>query len=81
MRRWHFSEKQTKLAAMLSLSLMLTAGCQTTRTQTSETSQIASLTVADFCKAFPNISYSRTDTQETRRQIVGFNAARDALCK
>jgi len=32
------------------------------------------------CAAFPAITYSRTDTMPTRRQIVGHNAARKELC-
>ena len=33
------------------------------------------------CEAFEPIRYSRTDTEETRRQIREHNAAWDALCK
>lgn len=33
------------------------------------------------CLSFEPIQYSRTDTEETRRQIVAHNAAWDSLCK
>jgi hypothetical protein len=33
------------------------------------------------CQAFEPIRYSRNDTEETKRQARGHNAAWDALCK
>ncbi|WP_280950367.1 MULTISPECIES: hypothetical protein [Rhodomicrobium] len=33
------------------------------------------------CLAYEPIRYSRTDTEETRRQIIEHNAVWDALCK
>lgn len=55
---------------------MSLAGCQMIPTQTSATdgSSVA-------CNSFQPISYSRTDTPETRRQIVAHNAAYAALCE
>ena len=53
---------------------MLITGCTTALIST------AAIDVRVICKAFPPIKYSRRDTDETQRQIVGYNAARDALC-
>lgn len=45
-------------------------------------SEAADRVVVDtVCEAFEPIRYSRTDTQETRRQIREHNAMWDALCK
>lgn len=33
------------------------------------------------CTSFQPITYSRHDTKETRRQIVGHNAAYAAICE
>ena len=52
--------------------LLTLASCQTmTPTSVTDVS----------CSAFEPIHYSRTDTEETRRQIVAHNAAWDAICK
>lgn len=78
MRLRLYSPLSIRLAAMLLALTISVVGCQTTKTPISATSFVE---VATICEAFPNITYSRQDTPETRRQIVGFNAARDALCK
>ena len=67
--------KHVKLAGLLFGSLISVTGCQTMKTPTS-------VTDADHvaCTAFQPITYSRDDTRETRRQIVGHNAAYAALC-
>ena len=66
-----------KLLLMLPLpGLMLLAACQTTATRTFETD------VSQACGgALKPIRYSRDDTRETRRQIVGLNAAIESLCR
>lgn len=58
---------------MLSM-ISISTGC-TTMTPTS----VIEPSVA--CEAFPPITYSRKDTGETQRQIIGFNAARNAFCR
>jgi hypothetical protein len=59
-----------KLAPLALLPLL--AACKTTTpTSVTDTS----------CLAFEPIRASRTDTDETRQQIRGHNAAWDALCK
>ncbi len=50
---------------------MLTA-CQTTKTPTAGTKGV-------LC-AQPPISYSREDTDQTKREVREFNAARKAVC-
>lgn len=35
----------------------------------------------EMCTLFTNITYSRKDTKETIKQVVGYNAARDSYCK
>ena len=70
------SLRHATLVALLLTSLTSVTGCQTMKTPISGTDEP---TVA--CAAFAAISYSRDDTKETRRQIVGHNAAYDALCK
>jgi hypothetical protein len=54
---------------------MLLTACMTTQTRT------AVIDVRVVCQGFPNITYSSKDTEPTVRQIKGFNAARDALCR
>jgi len=54
----------------LVLLVVLLSSCQTTSTGGTEVA----------CQAFEPITYSSRDTAETRRQIVGHNAAFDALC-
>ena len=57
--------------ALLAVPLLL-AACKTT----------TPISVTDAsCLAYEPIRYSRTDTAETRRQIIEHNAAWDALCK
>lgn len=65
----------TRRALTLSLATMLATACQTTMTHT------AVIDVRVVCQAFPAITYSSRDTPQTIREIVGFNAARDALCE
>lgn len=65
--------KQAKLVPML-LMISISTGCTTT-TQTSVTD------VQAVCEAFPAITYSRKDTGETQRQVIGFNAARNEICR
>jgi hypothetical protein len=43
--------------------------------------QPASAVIDTSCQAYEPIRYSRTDTEETKRQIRAHNAAYDALCK
>ena len=64
-----------RLVLKLSVVLMMLTGCQTTMTPTYETSGVQ---VA--CDSFELITYSRMDTMETRRQIVGHNATWGLLC-
>jgi len=74
----HFLKTSKRLGATLLLSTMLVVGCQTTRTPISGIDFVSKATI---CEAFPNITYSRTDSEATRKQIVEFNAARDKLCR
>jgi len=55
------------------ISIVTAAGCQTTQT--------AAIDLRVVCKAFPVITYSSRDTVETARQVVVFNAKRDAMCE
>jgi hypothetical protein len=57
---------------LLAALLLLLAACRTT-TPISATDA--------SCLAYEPIRYSRTDTAETRRQIIEHNAAWDALCR
>ncbi len=74
MHRWTFSSAPVKRVMMLVPLMMLVAACQTTKTNTSETSRNVT------CEAFQPIRYSRTDTEQTRRQIVQHNAVWDEIC-
>jgi len=67
--------KSLKLGTLLCATLMLVTGCQTTTTPTSAIDKRV------YCELFPERSYSRHDTEETRRHIVGDNAAKRELCK
>lgn len=60
------------LKRLVPLAALLLTACQTT-TPTSVTDTA--------CLAFEPIRYSRKDTEETKRQIRGHNAAWDVLCK
>lgn len=70
-------KKRIRLATMLTAASMSLTGCLTTATPTSETDLISKRVV---CQLFPERSYSRNDTIETRRHIVGDNAAKRELC-
>jgi len=59
--------------------LMILAACQTMQTPTLETED-APKSINKACLIFEQISYSRTDTEETRREIVGHNAAHNCYC-
>lgn len=61
--------KPKKLVLMLLLILM-PVGCVTKNTS-----------VDSSCLVFEPITYSVNDTKETRRQIVGHNAAYDIYCE
>ncbi len=63
--------KLLKRAALLSAILIVT-GCQ----KMTPTAGISSA----VCLAFAPITYSSRDTPETKREIVGHNAALAALC-
>ena len=67
-----------RLVMLLIANSMMLGGCQTTMTRTSETDLISREIV---CRMFPERSYSRNDTIETRRHIVGDNAAKRELCE
>jgi hypothetical protein len=59
-----------KLALLAALPLL--AACKTT----------TPISVTDAsCLAYEPIRYSRTDSEQTRRQIIEHNAAWDAICK
>ena len=64
-----------RLALVPLVILIGVAACQTTETQTCATN-----VVQVACAPFQPISYSRLDTEETRRQIVMHNAAYVAVC-
>ena len=59
----------TVFALLMLLAVML-SGCATTSTSVIDTS----------CEAFGPISHSSKDTDATVDQIIGHNAAWDALC-
>ena len=63
--------KLLKRAALLSAVLIVT-GCQ----KMTPTAGISSA----VCLAFAPITYSRTDTIETQRQVIGHNAAFAEMC-
>lgn len=65
---------------MLCGILMTAAACQTTATPISGI-ELRLIRVEDVCRLFPERDYSRHDTIETRRHIVGDNAAKRELCK
>lgn len=71
-----------KLALLAVLPLI--AACKTT-TPIAATDTFLSGRVQtsnpESCLAYEPIRYSRSDTAETRRQIIEHNAAFDALCK
>jgi len=69
--------KRIGLVMMLTVSLMSLTGCLTTATPTSETDLISKRVI---CQLLPERSYSRNDTIETRRHIIGDNAAKRELC-
>lgn len=69
--------KLVGLATMLTVSSMSLTGCLTTATPISETDLISKRVV---CQLFPERTYSRNDTTETRRHIIGDNAAKRSLC-
>lgn len=58
------------------VALVALAGCQTTDLGRVNAEQVAPL----ICHEWDAIQYSRTDTAETIRQIVGNNAARQSFC-
>ena len=62
--------RRLPLVGLLSAILTLVA-CETT--QTAGTSSAV-------CLAFAPITYSRTDTIETQRQVIGHNAAFAEMC-
>jgi hypothetical protein len=68
----HALKRLAPLAAVLAM-----AGCQATI----PTSGIETRVVDTSCAAFEPIRASRTDTEETRRQVKAHNAAWDAICK
>jgi hypothetical protein len=57
--------------------LPLLAACQTTI----PTSGIETSIVDTSCAVFEPIRASRSDTEETRKQVKAHNAAWDAICK
>lgn len=75
-----------KLPARLALMLFATSmlmGCPSmTRTAgiDSETAETAGDRSPRVCEVWETITYSRQDTPETQRQIVGGNAARATWC-
>ena len=76
-----------KLLGLALLTLPM-AGCETmTRIFGTDHSQDraiiaqSDLVIDEVCRTFPAITYSRSDTQETIRQVQDHNSARDALCK
>ena len=69
--------RRKRLVMQLLPILIGVAACQTTATPISATSGLRAACGFPPVKA---ISYSRTDTAETRRQLVGHNAAVEAIC-
>jgi hypothetical protein len=65
------------LKRLAPLAALLLTACQATI----PTSGIEMRIVDTSCAAFEPIRASRTDTDETRRQVKAHNAAWDALCK
>ena len=61
--------KKLMLPAVLSMILPLTA-CST-----------VTAGIDSGCKSFKPITWSKTDTGQTKRQVVGHNKAFDAICK
>lgn len=72
--------KRTRLALLLSVTLPLTA-CQslTHGAATDLPPEVDPVAVA--CQAFKPITYSSRDTSETVVEILGHNAAWEALCQ
>ena len=64
-----------RIVMPLALISIGVAGCQTSRTRTSE------IDARTVCALTAIIKYSRDDTAETRRQIVMNNAALAEICK
>ncbi|MBU6476082.1 MAG: hypothetical protein KGQ70_08955 [Alphaproteobacteria bacterium] len=62
------SKKPTLRALLWSMTLLPTAAC-------------ATHSRADFCQIYRPVYMSRKDTEKTKRQIDGNNAAWVALCK
>jgi hypothetical protein len=65
------------LKRLAPLAALLLTACQ----GTTPTSGIETRIVDTSCAAFEPIRASRTDTEDTRRQVKAHNAAWDALCK
>ena len=74
--------KLRKHALLLLLSLTMLAACQTMMTPIGGTEKlpVSELVSRVACSAFSPITYAKHDTPETRRQIVGHNAAWGAVC-
>ena len=78
-----FCKGSTQLVILLFASMMLVAGCPTSQTPISGIDSSVHSTLIDLrvgCELLPQRSYSRNDTESTRRHIVGDNAAKKELC-
>jgi hypothetical protein len=54
------------------------AGCLSTSTTRTDATEAA--IVADVCRAWPVVTYSSRDTEQTQTEARANNAARDAYC-
>lgn len=59
-----------------SLALMTLGTALAACSQTTPIGEIKSV-----CSVFPNITYSSSDTETTKTQIIKHNAGRDRLCR
>lgn len=73
-----------KTLSALGMTLCL-AGCQSIPTipiaATETPAQVEARLAAKTCKAWPVVTYSSRDTEQTQLEVRGSNAAREAYCK